>query len=85
MVRASAELGPMTKPSAPAFPTTRDLYGVIPPGLTKRELFAAMAMQGLCLKANVDYQCGPGNDPIAKRAVTIADALLKALEQGRDT
>jgi hypothetical protein len=44
-------------------------------GLTKRELFAAMAMQGLM--AN----CDKGT---AKRAVAIADALLDELERPVD-
>lgn len=40
-------------------------------GLTKRELFAAMAMQGLCAE---------GDTFNAKKAVECADALLAALD-----
>jgi hypothetical protein len=50
-------------------------------GLTKRELFAAMAMQGLAGA----YSDG-GNfheQHVAKGAVKLADALLAALEQTR--
>jgi len=48
-------------------------------GLTKRELFAAMALQGL--NANPDPQVGQaGNEGRAKLAVASADALLAALE-----
>jgi hypothetical protein len=50
-------------------------------GLTKRELFAAMAMQGLAGA----YSDG-GNfheQHVAKGAVLLADALLSALEQTR--
>lgn len=48
-------------------------------GLTKREYFAAMAMQGLCINANsIDYT---EIKVIATTAVTMADALLKQLEQ----
>ena len=44
-------------------------------GLTKRELFAAMAMQGIRSDPN-----GPGlAERIAEEAVQIADALLKEL------
>lgn len=44
-------------------------------GLSKRELFAAMAMQGIRSDPN-----GPGlAERIAEEAVQIADALLKEL------
>lgn len=48
-------------------------------GLTKREHFAAMAMQGL-LSANAIYG-GKTNDraSLAKDAIAFADALLKEL------
>ena len=50
-------------------------------GLTKRELFAAMAMQGEMSPASMgslweDY----GFNVMAQRCVKAADALLKALE-----
>lgn len=41
------------------------------PGLTKRELFAAMAMQGLCSRF--------GTDKCVTDALRYADALLAAL------
>jgi hypothetical protein len=44
-------------------------------GLTKRELFAAMAMQGLL--ATPDYECTPAS--CAKLSVQYADALIEAL------
>ena len=47
-------------------------------GLTKREQFAAMAMQGLLAKhGDDDYQC----EQIASYAAAHADALLKELER----
>lgn len=49
-------------------------------GLTKRELFAAMAMQGLATQVECGYQ-----DQVAGKALYLADALIKALgekEQG---
>jgi hypothetical protein len=57
----------------------RNFYRYGTDGLTKRELFAAMAMQGLC--ANSDpkiYACGwPAL--IAGASVDMADALLAEL------
>lgn len=53
------------------------------PGLTKREYFAAMALQGLL--ANPDYNCPSRPKDIvtttgtAKAALHYADALLKEL------
>jgi hypothetical protein len=44
-------------------------------GLTKRELFAAMAMQGLLSNHNVDLE----RDDIAAHAVMRADDLLAEL------
>ena len=44
-------------------------------GLTKREYFAAMAMQGLMNKQGVNMEM------IVKMAVAHADALLKELEK----
>jgi hypothetical protein len=48
-------------------------------GLTKRELFAAMAMQGMV----TDPGCNVSNhaEGFARSAVLIADALIAALEK----
>ena len=59
---------------------TRYLNGLKYPqhGLTKRELFAAMVLQGICSKREY-HEC---NIEIhADQAVSAADALLKALEK----
>lgn len=49
-------------------------------GLSKREYFAALAMQGLLAKhGDDDYQA----EQIAGYAVAHADALLKALENSK--
>jgi hypothetical protein len=71
----------------PAMPFTQEPYpiGAIPTrcgamavGLTKREQFAVMAMQGLLAKhGDDDYQC----EQIASYAAAHADALLKELER----
>ncbi len=44
-------------------------------GLTKREYFAGLAMQGLASSSEGDYHDGV----VAKNAVRMADLLLKAL------
>lgn len=48
-------------------------------GLTKREYFAAMAMQGWIACQSVGFS-GDSKE-IAKRAIACADELLKQLEQ----
>lgn len=53
--------------------------GTFEHGLTKRELFAAMAMQGL---APAYAEGGDFHEAhVAKGAVTLADALLKELSK----
>ena len=51
-------------------------------GLTKREHFAAMAMQGMC--ANTEYVTKDWKDIVVKESAYMADALLAELakEQG---
>jgi hypothetical protein len=62
---------------AHAFPhiEQRDGYNVYHPGLTKREYFAAMAMQGLL--ASPKYPDGLGH--VGTDAVKFADDLIAAL------
>lgn len=70
----------------PAFPTqkiSRNSFGDIDerttvPGLTKREYFAAMVMQGMC---STDWSAGRlyDFDAMASDAVGAADSLLKEL------
>ncbi|MEE8299476.1 MAG: hypothetical protein V3R67_08880 [Thermodesulfobacteriota bacterium] len=86
----NADTNIMENPDFPAMPIsyveilsasgpqqTRDILDVFG-GLTKREHFAAMAMQGLISSCD---QAGEwtGHD-CAREAVEAADALLKALE-----
>ena len=83
----------MTNPECPAFPVTLDPNGKTAEawatlsksvgGLTKREYFAALAMQGL----HAMYS-HPGTDILtysqkvcAKQAVIMADALITALDK----
>lgn len=75
----------MKNADMPAMPFTEyDGDGVIyhqHPGLTKRELFAAMAMQGLMLYRTENGQ-EPSQDDLARWSVSQADALLAALGGG---
>lgn len=47
-------------------------------GLTKREHFAAMAMQGMISKYGTDYQ-----QQHARESVYMADELIKALNENK--
>lgn len=58
-----------------AFPTQL-VNGELHTGLTKREYFAAMAMQGILAYPHTSNNRGD----IATESVIIADELLKALE-----
>lgn len=62
----------MNNSDAPAYP---DNWDAKLPGLTKREYFAAMAMQGFCANRTVPTCL------VAERSVIQADALLKELEK----
>lgn len=70
----------MKNADLPAIPQNRS---DLPTGLTKREHFAAMAMQGLLSSAsdsNGEWtNCGVDN--VASEAVMFADALLAELEK----
>ena len=65
-----------------AFPQTVETYEKIfhTKGLTKREYFAAMAMQGLLAAQNV-YETGVNHDLNATHSVLSADAIIKALNE----
>jgi hypothetical protein len=67
----------MNNSDAPAYP---DNWDAKLPGLTKREYFAAMAMQGFSTipYSDSDEMCANSD---ARRAVLVADALLKELEK----
>ena len=75
---------PNDRGSQPAFPTMD--AGPNGPqlrewGLTRRELFAAMAMQGMVDRLMDD---GHGSQYIAELAVERADALLAALDVSKE-
>lgn len=58
---------------------------VVNPGLTKREYFAAAALQGIC--ANPDCSAptyaSSNHDLIARNAYRLADAMLEAAKKGQ--
>ena len=59
-----------------AFPVPETAENYFRSGLSKRELFAAMAMQGLCA-GNRSYD---SLEELCTQAAQVADALLAALE-----
>lgn len=61
----------------PAFPGDPNLSGFGCEGLSKRELFAAMAMQGL----TVNPKIGATLSEVATDAVRMADVLISELEK----
>ncbi|MCE8034581.1 hypothetical protein EKK97_13850 [Billgrantia tianxiuensis] len=75
----------MSNADMPAMPVTQDQDTTRTIGLTKREHFAAMAMQGY-LSGQLAW-CGNGefltvsDKEAAKEAVAYADALLAELER----
>ena len=64
-----------TKAKGPAFPLISDDGYIINAGLTKREYFAAMALQALVTKNNNEY------DYCVISAVKFADALIEELSK----
>ncbi|MCK9570872.1 hypothetical protein M0R72_18120 [Candidatus Pacearchaeota archaeon] len=64
----------MINPYDYAFPTDED---PIQGGLTKREYFAAMAMQGLLSGIDQDYE--PGET--VNQAIELSDTLIEALNK----
>jgi len=61
-----------TNENQSAFPSTRDTQTW---GLTKRELFAAMALQGMLANPNINWEISD----LARDAVESADLLIKRL------
>ena len=67
----------MTNAESPAYPISHN--GMVWDGLTKREYFAAMAMQGI-LASNRTQKT---ETSLSKLAVYYADALIKALNENQ--
>ncbi len=68
----------MTDPNDPAF---NGLPGSGSPGLTKREYFAAMAMQGILCNITVLNNLEKGGTETASFALQQADALIAELNK----
>ncbi len=66
-----------TKAKGPAFPLISDEGYIINAGLTKREYFAAMALQGLL----TDNESPNSREEFAGYAVKFADALIDELSK----
>jgi len=67
-----------TKAKGPAFPLISDNGYIINAGLTKREFFAAIAMQGIITnKDGLDIKI----EYIVESAVDAADALIEELSK----
>ena len=67
-----------TKAKGPAFPLISDEGYIINAGLTKREYFAAMALQGIIAnKDGLDIKI----ERIVESAVDTADALIEELSK----
>ena len=71
------------KPAAPTSPKNSDpaWSAARAGGLTKREHFAAMAMQGLCHATSENGEWAHDATTAAEVAVNYADALLRVLEE----
>jgi hypothetical protein len=67
-----------TKAKGPAFPLISDERYIINAGITKREYFAAMALQGIIAnKDGLDIEI----ERIVQSAVDTADALIEELSK----
>ena len=66
-----------TIPNEQAFPCFNGDQFTPTLGLTKREYFAAMAMQGLATRPHEAYEA----NNVAYHAVTFADALIEKLNE----
>jgi len=75
---SETEIVYLDPPPVTAFPSV-DPWGNFYSGLTKRELFAAMTMQGLMTMPPADAFISV--DDLAEEAVSAADALLSALNE----
>lgn len=73
------QIGSMLDPAFPIVLAHQGQLGVVG-GLSKREYYAALAMQGICSSRDEAGELlHHGYDWIAKESVTVADALIKAL------
>lgn len=72
----------MTNPNAPAFPAGSESVCADKRGLTKREYFAGLAMQGMLSAINGIDGSTHGQKHIAEKALEMAGALIAELNKG---
>lgn len=75
----------MTNPNEPAYPTQSESPIGRFPGLTKREVFAMAAMQGMLASSQLKDIIELRDDPcatVASEALMYADAILAKLAKG---
>jgi len=72
---------PAVPPSSLAIEENDDLCVTESLGLSKREHFAAMAMQGMLSNSVVTNDYDDISEWLSRRSVKLADALLTALQQ----
>lgn len=68
----------MSDAQKPAFPIWNEQTAYCDPGLTKREYFAAMAMQGF-IASYAGSSADPLHNHVAEKSVKYANALLAEL------
>jgi|MudIll2142460700_1097286.scaffolds.fasta_scaffold1514685_1 hypothetical protein len=74
------EFNDETRPEALAFPWSYQFHEMyIHQGLTKREYYAAMAMQGVCANSIITERAS--HKTMAEWSVKQADALIEALNK----
>jgi hypothetical protein len=66
--------------NAPAFPATDGTTAFYEPGLSKREYFAGVAMQGMLANSTINQGYSSSSD-WARSAVEFADALINELSK----
>ena len=72
----------MNNADMPAMPSINEWAGRKYLGLTKREHFAGLAMQGILSNSRLIYNLTPGSvDWLVKKAAVVADAQLAELDK----
>ena len=70
----------MENKDRPAFPVTKDM-GYSDTGLSKREYFAGLAMQGVLSHRHPQTPTPNQAEDIARYSIAIADELLKQIKE----
>jgi hypothetical protein len=91
-IRAETEEAEQSKPAFPRPNTIQEKYGPVgerlddvilcgSPGMTLREYYAGLAMQGILAAQIHGFNDQPSNGPFACMSVQMADALIAELQQ----